>query len=639
MQEWNKEQAESTYKINRWGDGFFGITDDGKLCVLTEKREDGPKIVIDEVVAEMKKQGVRLPTVIRFHDILRAQVANINKTFRDVIDEAKYEGRYYGVYPIKVNQMREVVEEIVDAGTKFDFGLEAGSKAELLSVLAHNENSQALTVLNGYKDKDYMRLAMLGRKLGRKVIVVIEKFSELKLCLDIAKEMDVTPLIGLRSKLAAQGAGKWMTSSGDRAKFGLSAAEVLQAIELLKAEDKLESLKLFHFHVGSQVTDIRTLKDAMTEGARIYSKLFKLGAPIEYFDVGGGLGVDYDGTKSTNDSSINYDLRDYVSDIVYILKQVCDLEQVPHPFIVSESGRAITAGHSCVVTNVFDKIEVNAQNFNTGKVSGEHIIVTNMRDLANDLSEENYLETYYDALQYKNECLNAFKLGVLNLEERAKVESLHWEVLKKIRLISKTLDESEIPDVIFDLDAKLATQYLCNLSVFQSLPDTWAIGQLLPVVPLTRLNERPDQFCTLADITCDSDGKIDKFIVEDDDNRMIPLHSFEPGEEYNIGVFMTGAYQDVMGDNHNLFGRVNEVHVFCDPSDPQGFYIEEVIQGGSCQSVLSTMQYSSYSMVKTIKRELDRQIKRGQILPREGIRLSDFYEKCLRSYTYLSHSD
>lgn len=637
MEEWNKEEAESTYKINRWGDGFFGIDEHGNLCVYPERNEQGRPIVINEVISEIKKLGIKLPSVIRFHDILRSQVALINKTFRSVMDEANYEGRYYGVYPIKVNQMREVVEEIVDAGGKYDFGLEAGSKAELLSVLAYNENQQSLTILNGYKDEDYMRLAMLGRKLGRKVIVVIEKFSELKLLLKIADEMNVRPLIGIRSKLSSQGAGKWMTSSGERAKFGLSAPEIMQAVSLLKSEDKLDCLELFHFHVGSQVTDIRTIKDAMTEGARIYAKLYQLGAPVQYFDVGGGLGVDYDGTKSTNESSINYDLEDYVSDVVYILKQVCDLEQVPHPFIVTESGRSVTAAHSCVVANVFDKIEIGKQDFNTKKISGEHIIVSNMRDLASELSEENFLETYHDASQYKNECLNAFKLGVLNLEERAKVETLYWQVMRKIREISKSLDEADIPEVIFDLDRKLAPQYLCNFSLFQSLPDVWAIGQMLPIVPLTKLHQRPEVLCTLADITCDSDGKIDSFIVDSDETKVLPLHDFAPGEEYNLGFFLTGAYQDVMGDTHNLFGRVNEVHVFYDAKDPQGFYIEEVIHGGTCQSVLSTMQYSAHSMVKTLKRELDRQIKRGLLQPREGISLADYYEKCLKSYTYLSH--
>lgn len=637
QEEWNKEAAESAYKLNKWGNGYFGINPDGKLGVFPDKDKNGPCIIIDDVIQEMKKQGIPLPSVIRFHDILRSQVANLNKTFRDVIEEANYEGRYYGVYPIKVNQMREVVEEVVDVGSKYDYGLEAGSKAELLSVLAHNENSQALTILNGYKDHDYMKLAMLGRKLGRKVIVVVEKFSELKLLIKTAKEMKVSPLIGIRSRLATQGAGKWMTSSGERAKFGLSAPEIIQAIEVLRHEEMLDCLKLFHFHVGSQVTDIRTLKDAITEGARIYAKVFQMGAGIQYFDVGGGLGVDYDGTKSTNDSSMNYDLHDYVSDVVYILKQVCDLEQVPHPFIVSESGRAVTAGHSCVVVNVFDQIDVGVNNFATKKVPGEHIILSNIRELAKELSSENYLETYYDALQYKNECLNAFKLGVINLEERAKVETLYWKILKKIQSIAKSIDESEVPEAIYDLDQKLSTQYLCNFSVFQSLPDVWAIGQVLPIVPLTKLHLKPDRLCTLADITCDSDGKIDRFIVDDDEDRVIALHSLDDEEDYNLGVFMTGAYQDVMGDNHNLFGRVNEVHVFSDSSDPHGFYIEEVIHGGSCQSVLSTMQYSSHSMVKTLKRELDRQIKRGQILPREGVRLSDFYEKCLRSYTYLSH--
>lgn len=635
--DWTKEEAENYYRIPHWGKDFFGVNDDGNLSVYPEKNKEGPRIDICEIVEEMKKQGTRLPAVIRFHDILRTQVKNINKTFRSVIDEADYNGRYFGVYPIKVNQMREVVEEVVDAGSKYDYGLEAGSKTELLSVLALNENKQSLTILNGYKDEEYMKLAMLGIKLGRKVFVVIEKFSELPLLIKAAKEMKVTPLIGFRAKLHTTGGGKWTSSSGDKAKFGLTISEILQGIELLKEEGFEESLKLFHFHIGSQIPDIRDIKDAINEGARIFCKLFKLGVPVEFFDVGGGLGVDYEGSKGGTDSSINYSMEDYISDIVYILKQTCDLEEVPHPNIVTESGRAITASHSCVVVNVFDKIEMVKTDYNTKLTAGEHIIVTNMRDAMDDLDNDNLLETYNDVEQFKREALSAFKLGVIDLHERAAIETMYWQTLKKIKRMSVDVDEENLPEDLKYLDVKLAAKYLCNFSVFQSLPDTWAIGQLLPIIPLKRLHERPTVHTTLVDITCDSDGKVDKFIGQGEMEETLLLHELIPNEEYNIGIFMTGAYQDVMGDNHNLFGRLNEVHVYCDDEDPLDFYIEEVIHGLTSRKVLQTMQYNDQALASSVKRELDKQIKRGKIQPREGVRLVDFYEKCLRGYTYLKH--
>ncbi len=637
MIEWTKEEAENQYRIPHWGKGFFGINDKGNLSVYPEKRIDGPRIDISEIISEMKNQDISLPAVIRFHDILRHQVAEINKVFRKVIDEADYNGRYCGVYPIKVNQMREVVEEIVDAGAKYDYGLEAGSKTELMSVLALNENKRSLTVLNGYKDEEYMKLAMLGIKLGRKVFVVIEKYSELPLLIKVAKEMNVTPLIGFRSKLDTVGGGKWTSSSGERAKFGLTTSEILNGVELLKAEGFEDSLKLFHFHIGSQIPDIRSFKEAINEGARIFCKLYEQGVPLEYFDVGGGLGVDYDGSKGGTESSINYDMEEYISDIVYNLKQICDLEEVPHPNIVTESGRAITSRHSCVVVNVFDKIDMVKENFNINLVTGEHILVTNMRDAMNDLDKDNVLETFNDVSQFKSESASAFKLGVIDLREKAVIETIYWKTLRNIQDLIKGIEWEELPEDLKDLDTKLSSKYLCNFSVFQSLPDTWAIGQILPIVPLTRLNEMPTVNTTLADITCDSDGKVDKFIGIGDSEETLMLHELKEDEEYNLGIFMTGAYQDVMGDNHNLLGRLNEVHVFCDDEDPLDFYIEEAIRGISSRKVLQTMQYNDQALASAVKKELDKQIKRGKIQPREGVRLVDFYERCLRGYTYLKH--
>lgn len=631
---WTITDSKRLYRIGEWGEGFFSINNKGHLSVLPDKSEKGPAIDIADVIEEMKAQKIEFPAVIRFHDILRSQVASINKTFGKVVEEARYQGRYIGVYPIKVNQMREVVEEIVDAGSPFDYGLEAGSKAELLTVLAMNTNKNSLTILNGYKDAEFMRLAVLGRKLGRKVIVVIEKFSELNDLIKINKEMGMAPLIGLRVRLSVKGAGKWADSTGERAKFGLSIAELLQAIKLLKDEKLDDNIKLFHFHIGSQIPDIRTLKDAFTEGARIFTKLVKMGIDIEYFDVGGGLGINYDGTNSVTDSSTNYSLKDYAEDVVYILKQICDLEEVEHPNIVTESGRAITAHHSCIIANVFGRVEMSPTSFPTNSTPGEHILVKNMRDLHKDVKKSNIRETYNDALQFKDECANAFKLGIISLEERAKIETLFWKICKDV--LSMALKMESAPQEILDIKDKLSDQYLCNFSIFQSAPDTWAIDQVIPVVPITRLNEQPDNSCNLVDITCDSDGKIDMFIGEDGDIRpTMPLHKLKKNQEYFIGLFLTGAYQDIMGDNHNLFGRLNEVHVFSDDEDPTDFYIEEVIKGNTAEQILATLQYNPQYMAATVKKALDQQIRRGKLRPREGVALADFYEESLRGYTYL----
>lgn len=631
---WTKEEADSVYHISRWGDGYFDINDTGDLCVLPNQDSNGPRINISEVLEEMKAQNIPFPIVVRFHDILRSHVKVLNETFRDVIREAGYNGKYTGVYPIKVNQMREVVEEIVDAGAPFDFGLEAGSKPELLSVLAYNENLGALTILNGYKDEEYLRLALLGNKLGRKVIVVIEKFSELHKILKLSREMNVEPIIGLRAKMAIKGSGKWAESGGEKAKFGLTIAEMLRALQILKDEGFINSLKLFHFHIGSQVTDIRTVKEVIREGGRIFTKLVQLGAPLEYFDCGGGLGVDYDGSQSTSDSSMNYKVADYASDIVYILKEICDSEKIKHPNIVTESGRAITARHSCVITNVIDKIETSFTDYKTDKIANENVMVTNIREMFETLTIENAQEIYNDAQDSKRECLNAFRLGILSLEERAIIETLFWKITKKI---SSMLPEMEfIPENLYNIDEGIAPQYLCNFSIFQSAPDMWAIGQLLPIVPINRLNEKPEVLGTLVDITCDSDGKINKFIDINETRTLLPLHDIKPDEEdYYIGLFLTGAYQDVMGDLHNLFGRLNEVHVFCDDEDPTDFYIEEVIHGSSSEQVLSAMQYNPEAMAYTMKKNIDKHISNGKISPREGVRLVDFYENCLKSYTYL----
>lgn len=621
------------YNVKRWGSGYFSVNDRGHLCVLPERREDGPRIDFMEVIDEIREQNIAFPAVIRFHDILRSQVRLINTTFREAIAEYNYRGSFLGVYPIKVNQMREVVEEILDAGEPFNHGLEAGSKAELMAALAYNENPEALTILNGYKDEDYIRLAMLGRKLGRKFIIVVENISEFGLIIRLAKEMKVDPLIGIRTKLAVQGGGRWAGSSGERAKFGLTCSEILNGVALLKKHGMADCLKLLHFHVGSQVPDIRIIKEAVAEAGRIYADLTLSGIDIRYFDVGGGLGVDYDGSRSANNSSRNYSLQEYALDIVSGLQQVCDEVGVPHPDIVSESGRYITAHHSCVITNVVDTIHQTNSTFATGIIADEHILLTNMRDAADTLTNGNYQEIFNDAQQFKDDTLNAFKLGVISLEERARVETLYWQIISRISRMLEGLDF--IPEELQQVAELKASQYLCNFSVFQSAADTWAISQLLPIMPVMRLDERPVERCSIVDITCDSDGKISHFISQSGYDQSLLLHTQQRGEDYYIGLFLTGAYQDVMGDMHNLFGRLNEVHIYCDDDDPADFYIEEVIRGTSAEKVLATMQYNPDMMARSVKKEIDRQVQRGGIQPREGVRLIDFYENCLEGYTYL----
>jgi arginine decarboxylase len=628
------EDGCSLYNVKEWGNGYFSINGEGHLCVLPEKREDGPKIDFLSVIEEIKDLGIPFPTVIRFHDILRSQVRLLNTTFQEAIAQHEYQGRFFGVYPIKVNQMREVVEEIIDAGQPFDYGLEAGSKSELLASLAYNENSESLTVLNGYKDEEYIRLALLGRKLGRKVIIVVENFSEFELIIRLSKAMQADPLIGVRVKLSVKSSGRWSASSGDKAKFGLTCSEIVAGMELLRKNGMANRLKLLHFHVGSQIPDIRIIKEAVTEAARIYSSLMQSGFNIEYFDVGGGLGVDYDGSRSATDSSRNYSMQEYAADIVSGLQQICDEAGVPHPNIVSESGRYITAHHSCVITNVVDIIRQAATPSTiTMAREDEHVLVSNMREAAETLSVENYQEIFNDAQQYKEDGLSAFRLGVIDLTERADIETLYWQIIRRIDVL---LDETDfIPEELQRIEELKASQYLCNFSVFQSAADTWAINQILPIMPVMRLDETPDERCSLVDITCDSDGKITRFMAQKGYDKTLPLHPLRKDEDYFIGLFLTGAYQDVMGDNHNLFGRLNEVHIYCDDDDPNDFYIEEVIKGTSAQQVLATMQYSPEVMARSIKKKIDRQVRSGAILPREGVGLIDFYESCLEGYTYL----
>lgn len=631
---WTIADAERTYGVSSWGGGFFKIGANGNVHVIPERNKPEMNIDFASLLQEIQQEKIQFPVVIRFHDVLRSQVVSLNETFIEVIKEAKYKGKYRGVYPIKVNQMREVVEEIVDAGAPYDFGLEAGSKPELLAVLAYNTNVNSLTILNGYKDEEFIKLALLGRKLGRKIVVVIEKFSELLLLVKMSKALGIEPIVGLRSKMRSKGQGRWQGSSGDRAKFGLTISEILKAARYLESEGMAHTLKLLHFHIGSQLPDIRAIKNAVNESARIYAELHKLGFKLEYVDVGGGLAIDYDGSQSTNDSSRNYSLREYVADVVYGLLEMCDLEGVPHPHIVSESGRAITAHHSCVITEVVGEIKPEGMDIETEPSTDEHVLLKNMRELQESLpNHPNYQEAFNDACQWKEQASQAFSLRVVDLEEMSKIETLYWEIL---RFVQSHYQHAEfVPEGLHDLDYALSSQYLCNFSIFQSAVDSWAIDQLLPVVPLTGLHQEPTTNCSLVDITCDSDGKIEQFVIDHAISKILPLPALKEDEKCYLGLFLTGAYQDVMGDMHNLFGRLNEVHIFSHDDDPEDFYIEEVIKGSTVEQVLSIMQYHPSAMAIDVKRIIDKQVALGKIKPREGVKWTDFYEDCLSGYTYL----
>jgi len=634
--DWSIERAAQFYNVTGWGAGFFSVSDKGHL-VVHPMGQPGPVIDLMDVVEDIRERKIGFPCVVRFQDVLRARVKQINEAFGKGIAEMGYGARYFGVYPIKVNQMREVVEEILDAGAPYHYGLEAGSKGELLVVLGMNTDPEALTICNGYKDEEFLRLALLGRKLGRKVIVVVEKLSELPHLLRIADEMGVEPWIGLRSKLTTRGTGKWEGSSGDFAKFGLTVPELINAVKILKEAKKEHCAKLLHFHVGSQLTEIRVVKDAVNEGTRVYAKLRKMGLGIEYFDVGGGLGVDYVGTHSNgNSSSVNYTMEEYVGDIVYNVQRVCAHEGVPEPHIVSESGRAVTAHHSCVIIPVFGHIEIgSAEEIAAASTPqpNEPKVVREMREIVASMTPRNRAEAYHDAAAKKEEALQMFKLGILGLEERAVVESLFWKLARGIADLNR--GKKRLPRETRDLGDKIADQYMANFSLFQSAPDHWAFDQLFPIVPLHRMEEVPTKDCTIVDITCDSDGKIDRFIENDGVDETLALHPLRPGEPYYLGMFMTGAYQDIMGDMHNLFGRVNEIHVFVDDEDPEDFYIEEVIPGDTIENVLSRVQYEPAELFRRVKGALDAKVKEGAIRPKEGVSLADFYEAVMKGYTYL----
>ncbi|WP_437768697.1 biosynthetic arginine decarboxylase [Sorangium sp. So ce281] len=631
---WTTEDAKSLYMIDRWGRGYFDVSPDGNLTVAP-LQERGSKIAIRDVVDAALEQGLRTPLLIRFQDLLHHRVRALNEAFNRAIAESKFRGTYRGVFPIKVNQLREVVEEILDAGKTYHYGVEVGSKPEVFAGLSVHSDPESLIVCNGYKDDNFIRTALIGRKLGKKVILIAEKLSEVRMITRVAKEMNVEPMIGLRVRLLTEGAGKWKTSGGENAKFGLSTAEILAAIRIMDEAGMSSSFKLLHFHIGSQVPDILIIKRAVREATRYYAKLRKMGQRIEYIDVGGGLAIDYDGSRSTFHSSMNYSVEEYARDIVHNIADICDEERVPHPNIVSESGRAIVAHHSVLVVQAFGSIEKTPMS-PIDIQTEEHKLIQNLLYIKDNISGPNLGESWHDLLQIKEEAQKMFELGLLNLDVKARVEILFWEIAEAMQKIASSLEPEEVPDDLGELRKQLADQYICNFSVFQSLLDHWALGALFPIVPIHRLNERPAADSTLVDITCDSDGKVSKFIDLNDVKDTLPLHPISGDQPYYVGIFLTGAYQDIMGDIHNLFGRVNEVHVFLDEDEESGYYIEETIAGNKIHEVLALTQYDNRDLVGKVKAQVDGAIKQDLLKPTEGMRLLADYERGLKDQTYLS---
>ncbi|MEI8134938.1 MAG: biosynthetic arginine decarboxylase [bacterium] len=639
-QDWTIEDAISTYSIDRWGLGYFSVNEIGNVTV-SPLRQKGASIDIMKVLAEAPERGLRFPIVLRFQDLLRDRVEWLNRSFNDSIAEMKYNGKYCGVFPIKVNQLREVIDEIEDAGRPFNYGLEAGSKPELFAALATHKNPDALIICNGYKDNDFIRTALNGIRLGKKVIMIAEKLEEIKSILQNAREIGVEPWIGIRVRLAAKSSGIWATSGGESAKFGLSTMDLMEAVEYFRSENAMSTLKMVHFHIGSQIPDIQSIKKATREATRYFAKLKKLGfTDLNFIDVGGGLGVDYDGSRSLFHSSTNYTLEEYCADCVYNIMDICDEEGVAHPNIVSESGRAIVAHHSVLVVQVFGAIEKTKSAYDLTVSPQDHKWVKQLVEVKENMLL-NPRVALHDALQIKEESQNAFELGILDLLTKAKIETYYWHIIEEIsdyyKLSADDPDNDDvIPEEIAELAPHLADQYLCNFSVFQSLLDHWALGQIFPILPIHRLNEPPTVHGTLVDITCDSDGKISRFADIRDVRKTLPIHPLKNGEPYYIGIFMTGAYQDIMGDLHNLFGRVNEAHIFLDPDEESGFYIEETIEGNSIAQVLEYTQYHPKELVRNLKEQISEAIKSDRIKPNEGMRLLAEYERGLSDHTYLT---
>ena len=626
------QRIQQVYGVENWSAGYFDVNSKGHILVRPAK--DDPRYVdlkelVDDLIA---KQKLQLPLLIRFPQLLTSQLRRLSGAYQAAITQYGFNGLHYPVFPMKVNPRREVVEEFLRDSSRLRVGLECGSKAELYAALAQEQTPESLLLCNGFKDEAFIRTASLGVQAGKRVTIIVEKLNELKMVIKLAGQLGVAPWIGLRAKLYSRGSGKWASSGGDSAKFGLTTSELLDCVRLLK-ETKLDGqLKLLHFHIGSQITDIKRVKNAMKEAARVYSKLRQIGCGIEFLDIGGGLGVDYDGSQTRFESSVNYTVQEFANDVVYVIKQVCDEENVPHPHLVTESGRFMTAYHTVFITSIRDEIETFAEDKPVITIDADDPqVITELKDLCDGINGKNYAEYYHDALEHKDELHTQFNLGLISLEDRAKGEVLFWEACARAL---KESEEDKFPDDEFEALKKiLAQKYLCNFSLFRSAPDSWAIKQLFPIVPIHRLNEMPTDFATLVDVTCDSDGKIDKFVDLKDVKETLELHKWKDGDDYYLGIFLVGAYQEVMGSHHNLFGNPNEAQVVID-SDGR-YHVTKLIPGSRINDMLIFARYDKAQLVEAFRKQLKVRVESGALSQDTAEQLALEYEAGAMRGTYL----
>jgi arginine decarboxylase len=626
------EQTVETYGIENWGAGYFDVNRKGNLVV--RPAEGDPRSAdLREIIDDLAARGISTPVLVRFPQLVAAQVRKLQRSFSKSIREYDYQGAHMCVYPMKVNQQRSVVEEYLREGSRYDFGLEAGSKAELYAALGLEQSPDSLLVLNGFKDEEFIRMAFAGSKSGKRVVIVIEKLSELDHILRIADSHEGNmPIIGMRVKLYSKGSGRWEKSGGEAAKFGLTTTELLEVINRLKEADRIDMLRLLHFHIGSQLTDIKRIKNAMKEAARVYAKVYQMKVPIELLDVGGGMAVDYDGSKTAFDSSANYTAQEFANDVIYTIKQVCDDENVPHPTIIQESGRFLSAYHAILITNVLEEIETVVEDITPFEIEDDDPqVVIELGDLRESVTIKNYREYYHDALEHREELFTMFNLGLISLEDRAKGEVFFWDVCERADKYAQ--QAKYIPEEFGDLRKLLCAKYLANFSVFRSVPDHWALGQLFPIVPIQSLNKPPTEFATLCDITCDSDGVVDKFVDLHDVKHVLELHKLNPDEPYYLAFMLVGAYQEVMGNNHNLFGAPNEAQVHI---DDEGYLIKKVIRGTTVGEAVGRARYDRSLLHDGFRRQVAERIKEGDLTEAEGSELVNYYESRFDAYTYIA---
>ena len=629
MKKWTIEDSRELYNINGWGVSYFGVNDKGNVYVTPCK--DKTQIDLREVMDELALRDVTSPVLLRFPDILDNRIEKTASCFEVAKKEYGYKGENFIIYPIKVNQIQPVVEEIISHGRKFNLGLEAGSKPELHAVLAVQCQSDSLIICNGYKDQAYIELALLAQKMGKRIFIVVEKLNELETIASVAKKLNVKPNLGIRIKLASSGSGKWEESGGDASKFGLTSAELLQALDIMEKKGWHDCLKLIHFHIGSQITKIRRIQTALREASQFYINLHKMGYKVEFVDCGGGLGVDYDGTRSSNsESSVNYSIQEYVNDCIYTFVEAADKNELPHPNLITESGRSLTAHHSVLVIDVLETASLPEMPEEFEAKPNDHKLVKDLYDIWDNLSSRSMLEDWHDAEQIREEALELFSHGIVDLKTRAEIERMYWSVAHEINVLAKNI--KHVPEELKNLDKLLADKYFCNFSLFQSLPDSWAIDQLFPIVPIQRLNERPTRNATLQDITCDSDGKIANFVAEGHTSHVLPIHSLKKNESYYLGIFLVGAYQEILGDMHNLFGDTNAVHI----SVKDGKYnIDQIIDGETVEEVLDYVQYNPKKLVRQLETWVTKSVKEGKISLEEGKEFLGTYRSGLYGYTYL----